>query len=313
MKKKIFIVFVLFIIAFIIVNLLYDFFMADGVKSIREKIAYRKFYNEREILENVNNENALTHGDIIVELKEKSYDKETGKVRLFFVFNNIKDINDEYKSQFQSKFSSSNPVDIAMMEKYIENAYDSIREKANGIQVILNTVKNSFNPNAKENIRSISVNAMISKERADSSFGNLNVDTDVVLSPENTHIKISDYEYNTENHKFEVEFNDNSGDYTITSICNKWIIVLPSYVDNIFEIIHEHVSYLSTLMSSYNMLSFEDVPSFNYEIAFSRLYLNNIDDFRSFYHFIINMKKNFEIFDKALNEYINPENHKYLF
>ena len=66
--------------------------MADGVKSIREKIAYRKFYNEREILENVNNENALTHGDIIVELKEKSYDKETGKVRLFFVFNNIKDI-----------------------------------------------------------------------------------------------------------------------------------------------------------------------------------------------------------------------------
>ncbi|MBR3881762.1 MAG: hypothetical protein IKJ36_00660 [Clostridia bacterium] len=92
MKKKIFIVFVLFIIAFIIVNLSYDFFMADGVKSIREKIAYRKFYNEREILENVNNENALTHGDIIVELKEKSYDKETGKVRLFFVFNNIKDI-----------------------------------------------------------------------------------------------------------------------------------------------------------------------------------------------------------------------------
>ena len=51
--------------------------MADGVKSIREKIAYRKFYNEREILENVNNENALTHGDIIVELKEKSYDKFT--------------------------------------------------------------------------------------------------------------------------------------------------------------------------------------------------------------------------------------------
>ena len=92
MKKKIFIVFVLFIIAFIIVNLSYDFFMADGVKSIREKIAYRKFYNEREILENVNNENSLTHGDIIVELKEKSYDKETGKVRLFFVFNNIKDI-----------------------------------------------------------------------------------------------------------------------------------------------------------------------------------------------------------------------------
>lgn len=92
MKKKIFIVFVLFIIDFIIVNLSYDFFMADGVKSIREKIAYRKFYNEREILENVNNENALTHGDIIVELKEKSYDKETGKVRLFFVFNNIKDI-----------------------------------------------------------------------------------------------------------------------------------------------------------------------------------------------------------------------------
>lgn len=92
MKKKIFIVFVLFIIAFIIVNLSYDFFMADGVKSIREKIAYRKFYNEREILENVNNENALTHGDITVELKEKSYDKETGKVRLFFVFNNIKDI-----------------------------------------------------------------------------------------------------------------------------------------------------------------------------------------------------------------------------
>lgn len=92
MKKKIFIVFVLFIIAFIIVNLSYDFFMADGVKSIREKIAYRKFYNEREILENINNENALTHGDIIVELKEKSYDKETGKVRLFFVFNNIKDI-----------------------------------------------------------------------------------------------------------------------------------------------------------------------------------------------------------------------------
>lgn len=92
MKKKIFIVFVLFIIDFIIVNLSYDFFMADGVKSIREKIAYRKFYNEREILENANNENALTHGDIIVELKEKSYDKETGKVRLFFVFNNIKDI-----------------------------------------------------------------------------------------------------------------------------------------------------------------------------------------------------------------------------
>ena len=92
MKKKIFIVFVLLIIDFIIVNLSYDFFMADGVKSIREKIAYRKFYNKREILENVNNENALTHGDIIVELKEKSYDKETGKVRLFFVFNNIKDI-----------------------------------------------------------------------------------------------------------------------------------------------------------------------------------------------------------------------------
>lgn len=92
MKKKIFIVFVLFIIAFVIVNLSYDFFMADGVKSIREKIAYRKFYNEREILENVNNENALTHGDITVELKEKSYDKETGKVRLFFVFNNIKEI-----------------------------------------------------------------------------------------------------------------------------------------------------------------------------------------------------------------------------
>ena len=92
MKKKIFIVFVLFIIDFIIVNLSYDFFMADGVKSIREKIAYRKFYNEREILENVNNENALTHGDITVELKEKSYDKETGKVRLFFVFNNIKEI-----------------------------------------------------------------------------------------------------------------------------------------------------------------------------------------------------------------------------
>ena len=38
MKKKIFIVFVLFIIDFIIVNLSYDFFMADGVKSIREKI-----------------------------------------------------------------------------------------------------------------------------------------------------------------------------------------------------------------------------------------------------------------------------------
>ena len=92
MKKKIFIIFVLFIIAFVIVNLSYDFFMADGVKSIREKIAYRKFYNEREILENVNNENALTHGDITVELKEKSYDKETGKVRLFFVFNNIKEI-----------------------------------------------------------------------------------------------------------------------------------------------------------------------------------------------------------------------------
>ena len=92
MKKKVFIVFVIFIIAFVIVNLLYDFFMADDVKSIREKIVYRKFYNEREILENVNNENALTHGDIIVELKEKSYDKETGKVRLFFVFNNIKDI-----------------------------------------------------------------------------------------------------------------------------------------------------------------------------------------------------------------------------
>lgn len=92
MKKKVFIVFVIFIIAFVIVNLLYDFFMADDVKSIREKIVYRKFYNEREILENVNNENALTHGDITVELKEKSYDKETGKVRLFFVFNNIKDI-----------------------------------------------------------------------------------------------------------------------------------------------------------------------------------------------------------------------------
>ena len=92
MKKKLFIVFLMLILCTIIVNLSYDFFMADGVKSIREKIAYRKFYNEREILENVNNENALTHGDIIVELKEKSYDKETGKVRLFFVFNNIKDI-----------------------------------------------------------------------------------------------------------------------------------------------------------------------------------------------------------------------------
>lgn len=92
MKKKFFIILLLLIVAFVIVNLSYDFFMADGIKSIREKIVYRKFYNEREILENVNNETALTHGDITVELKEKSYDKETGKVRLFFVFSNIKDI-----------------------------------------------------------------------------------------------------------------------------------------------------------------------------------------------------------------------------
>lgn len=89
MKKKFFIILLLLLISFVIVNLSYDFFMIDGVKSIREKIVYRRFYNEREVLENVNNENELTHGNITVELKEKSYDKETGKIKMFFVFSHV--------------------------------------------------------------------------------------------------------------------------------------------------------------------------------------------------------------------------------
>lgn len=225
----------------------------------------------------------------------------------------IENVTKEYKSQFQNKFSSTNPADIAHIVKYIENAYYDIREKANSAQVMISTIRNSFNPNTKEMIRQLAVQAMIDKETADSSFGNVNVDSNVVLAPENTHIKISDYDYDTEKHKFEVEFNDKSGDYTITNICNTWIPVLPSYVDNIFVIVHNHIAYLSALLTKCSMLSFEDVPASNYDRAFDSINLGVVDDFRSFYHFIINMKKNFEIFDKALSEYINPDNHKYLF
>ena len=59
MKKKIFVILLVLVIAFFIVNLSYDFFMSDGVKSIREKILYRNLYKNREILENIDGSNEL--------------------------------------------------------------------------------------------------------------------------------------------------------------------------------------------------------------------------------------------------------------
>ena len=64
--------------------------MSDGVKGIREKILYRNLYKNREILENIDGSNELIKNDIKVSLKEKSYDQETGKLRLFFEFENVK-------------------------------------------------------------------------------------------------------------------------------------------------------------------------------------------------------------------------------
>lgn len=90
MKKKIFVILLVLVIAFLIVNLSYDFFMLDGVKGIREKILYRNFYKNREILENIDGSNELIKNDIKVTLKEKTYDQQTGKLRLFFEFENVK-------------------------------------------------------------------------------------------------------------------------------------------------------------------------------------------------------------------------------
>ena len=75
MKKKIFVILLVLVIAFVIVNLSYDFFMSDGVKSIREKILYRNLYKNREILENIDGSNELIKNDIKVSLKEKYYDQ----------------------------------------------------------------------------------------------------------------------------------------------------------------------------------------------------------------------------------------------
>ena len=79
MKKKIFVILLVLVIAFFIVNLSYDFFMSDGVKSIREKILYRNLYKNREILENIDSYTEFNSAtklklrafyNLIVELKE---------------------------------------------------------------------------------------------------------------------------------------------------------------------------------------------------------------------------------------------------
>lgn len=91
MKKKIIFISIWLIIIFILINVLYGFFYEDDISSIFDKIAFKKNYYSREILEcNVDNnneeENIISKNNMSVELVSINYEQESGMLNAEFDF-----------------------------------------------------------------------------------------------------------------------------------------------------------------------------------------------------------------------------------
>lgn len=91
MKKKIIIIFILYIIISILVNIFYGFFYEDDIGNIIDKLNFRKKYNSRKIVTQTydakNDTNSMFSNNIVsISLSNLSYKKNEGKLKFNLIF-----------------------------------------------------------------------------------------------------------------------------------------------------------------------------------------------------------------------------------